>query len=40
LKIQGILRHGKGLRNIREAGWKKSKLKAKVTKIGWFGFGF
>jgi hypothetical protein len=38
LKIKGVLRHGKGLRNIKEPRWKKSKLKAKATKTEWFGF--
>jgi hypothetical protein len=27
LRIQGILRHGKGLRSIKELIWKKSKPK-------------
>jgi hypothetical protein len=32
LKIQGVLRHGKGLRSIKEARWKKSKPKTKAAK--------
>jgi hypothetical protein len=38
LKIKGVLRHGKGLRNIKEPRWKKSKPKAKATKTEWFSF--
>jgi hypothetical protein len=33
-KIQGILRHGKLLKDIKEPRLRKSKPKAKVTKIG------
>jgi hypothetical protein len=40
LKIQGVLRHGKGLTNIKELRWKKSKPKAEAAKIAWSGFGF
>jgi hypothetical protein len=34
LKIQNVLRHGKGLKSIKEPIWKKSKPEAEVTKIG------
>jgi hypothetical protein len=40
LKIQGILRHGKGLKGIKEPRWKKSKPKAKAAKIGLSNFGY
>jgi hypothetical protein len=40
LKIQGVLRHGKILKGIKKPRWKKSKPKAKVTKIGQFSFGY
>jgi hypothetical protein len=40
LKIQSVLRHGKGFRNIKEPRWKKSKPKAKAAKTRWPGFGF
>jgi hypothetical protein len=40
LKIQCVLRHGKGLRSIKEARWNKFKPKAKGTKTGWSVFGF
>jgi hypothetical protein len=33
-KIQGILRHGKLLKDIKEPRLRKSKPKAKATKIG------
>jgi hypothetical protein len=33
-KIQGILTHGKLLKDIKEPRLRKSKPKAKVTKIG------
>jgi hypothetical protein len=33
LKIQGVLRHGKGLTNIKELRWKKSKPKAELQKL-------
>jgi hypothetical protein len=38
LKIQCVLRHGKGLRNIKEPRWKKSKPKAEAIKTGWSDF--
>jgi hypothetical protein len=34
------LRHGKGLKGIKEPRWKKSKPKAKVTKTKLSGFGY
>jgi hypothetical protein len=34
LKIQDVLRHGKGLKGIKELIWKKSKLEAEVAKTG------
>jgi hypothetical protein len=34
LKIQGVLRHEKILKGIKEPRWKKSKPKAEVTKTG------
>jgi hypothetical protein len=40
LKIQGVLRHGKILKGIKEPRWKKSKTKAKITKIKLSGFGY
>jgi hypothetical protein len=40
LKIQGVLRHEKGLRNIMESRWKKSKPKVEARKTGWSGFRF
>jgi hypothetical protein len=40
LKIQSVLKHGKGLRSIKEPRWKKSKSKAKSTKIGLSGLGY
>jgi hypothetical protein len=40
LKIQGVLRHGKGLRGIKEPRWKKSKPKVVATKTGVSGFGY
>jgi hypothetical protein len=40
LKIQGVLRHGKVLRSIEEPRWKKSKPKAKITKIRLSGLGY
>jgi hypothetical protein len=40
LKIQGVLRHEKGLRNIKETRWKKSKPKVKAAKTRWSSFGF
>jgi hypothetical protein len=39
LKIQGVLRHAKGLKSIKKPRWKKSKTKAKAAKIELFGFG-
>jgi hypothetical protein len=39
LKIQGVLRHAKGLKSIKKLRWKKSKTKAKAAKIELFGFG-
>jgi hypothetical protein len=32
LKIKGILRHGKGLKGIKEPRWNKSKPKAEAAK--------
>jgi hypothetical protein len=32
LKIQGVLRHGKILKGIKEPRWKKSKQKSEVAK--------
>jgi hypothetical protein len=40
LRIQGILRHGKGLRSIKELICKKSKPKAEAAKTEWSDFGF
>jgi hypothetical protein len=40
LKIQGVLRHGKGLKGIKEPRWKKSKPKAEAAKSGPSDFGY
>jgi hypothetical protein len=40
LKVQDVLRHGKGLKSIEESRWKKPKLEAKVTKTELSGFGY
>jgi hypothetical protein len=40
LKVQGVLRHGKILKGIKELRWKKSKSKAEATKAGLSGFGY
>jgi hypothetical protein len=40
LKIQDVLRYGKGLRNIKEPRCKKSKPKAEAAKPGWSSFLF
>jgi hypothetical protein len=40
LKIQCVLRHGKGLKGIKEPRWKKSKPKAEAAKTGLSGFGY
>jgi hypothetical protein len=40
LKIQGVLRHGKEIKGIKEPRWKKSKLKAEAAKTGLSGFGY
>jgi hypothetical protein len=40
LHIQGILRHGKGLRSIKESRWKKSKPKVEAAKIRLSGLGY
>jgi hypothetical protein len=40
LKLQGVLRHEKILKGIKEPRWKKSKPKAEVAKTGLFGFGY
>jgi hypothetical protein len=32
LNIQGVLRHGKGLKGMKEQRWKKSKPEAKAAK--------
>jgi hypothetical protein len=34
LKIQGVLRYGKGLKSIKEPRWNKSKPKAEAAKTG------
>jgi hypothetical protein len=39
LKIQGVLRHGKGLKGIKEPKWRKSKPKVEAAKTGLFDFG-
>jgi hypothetical protein len=39
LKIQGVLRHEKGLKGIKEPRWKKSKPKAEAVKTGLSGLG-
>jgi hypothetical protein len=39
LKIQGVLRHGKELKGIKEPRWKKSKPKAKAAKTRLSSFG-
>jgi hypothetical protein len=39
-KIQGVLRHGKGLKCVKKPRWKKSKPKVKAAKIGLSSFGF
>jgi hypothetical protein len=33
LKIQGVSKHGEGLRNINEQRWKKSKPKVEAVKL-------
>jgi hypothetical protein len=40
LKIQGVLRHGKGLKSNKVPKWKKSILKAEAVKIGLSGLGY
>jgi hypothetical protein len=40
LKIQGVLRHGKILKGIKDPRWKKSKPKAEAAKTGLSGFGY
>jgi hypothetical protein len=40
LKIQDILRYGKGIKNIKEPRWKKSKPEAEVAKTELCGFGY
>jgi hypothetical protein len=40
LKIQGVLRHGKVLRSIKEPRWKKSEPEADAVKTRLFGFGY
>jgi hypothetical protein len=40
LKIKCVLRHGKGLKGIKNPGWKKSKPKAEAAKTGLFNFGY
>jgi hypothetical protein len=39
LKIQGVFRHGKGPRSIKEPRWRKSKPKADVAKTRTIRFG-
>jgi hypothetical protein len=38
LKMQGVLRHGKGLKCIKEPRWKKSKQKVEAAKTELSGF--
>jgi hypothetical protein len=40
LKIQELLRHGKGLKSIKKLRWKNSELEVKVVKTGMSGFGY
>jgi hypothetical protein len=40
LKIQCILRHGKGLKSINTSRWKKSKPKVEAAKTGLSDFGY
>jgi hypothetical protein len=40
LKIQDVLRYGKGLKGIKELIWKKSKVEAEVAKTGLSIFGY
>jgi hypothetical protein len=39
LKIQGVLKHGNGLKSINKPRWKKSKPKAEAAKTGRSDFG-
>jgi hypothetical protein len=38
LKIQEVLRHGKGLKSIKKPIWKKSNLEVEVAKTRMFDF--
>jgi hypothetical protein len=40
LKIQGVLRHKKRLRSVKEIRWKKFKLKVEAVKNGLSGLGY
>jgi hypothetical protein len=40
LKIQDVLRLGKGLKGIKEPRWKKSKPKSEAAKTRLSGFGY
>jgi hypothetical protein len=40
LKVQDILRHGKGLKGNKEPIWRKSKAEAKVAKTRLSSFGY
>jgi hypothetical protein len=40
LKIQDVLRYGKGLKGIKEPRWKKSKSKVKAAKTRLSNFGY
>jgi hypothetical protein len=40
LKIQDVLRHGKGIKSTKEPRWKKSKIEAEVAKTGLSGSGY
>jgi hypothetical protein len=40
LKIQDVMRHGKGLKGINEPIWKKSKPEAEVAKTELSDFGY
>jgi hypothetical protein len=39
LKMQEVLRHGKGLKSIKKPTWKKFKLEVEVTKTKLSNFG-
>jgi hypothetical protein len=40
LKIQDFLRHGKGIKSIKEPRWKESKPEDEVTKTRLSSFGY